>query len=127
MTFNIRMGVSEVNHFWEELKSKVKSNKANKDEVKLYKRIRNALRHLAADPSYNGLGTHPIDLLSAILKQKVWCSYLNNKTPSAGRIYWVYGPARNEITIFAISKHPDDTEHGYTSLLGAGAWSLFHK
>lgn len=127
MSYDIRLGVSEVNTFWENLKVKVKSKKANKDELVLYKRIRKALRLLANNPGYNSLGTHSIDILSDILKQKVWCSYLNNKTPSAGRIYWVYGPGQNEITVFAMSKHPDETEHGYMALLGSGAWSLFRK
>jgi hypothetical protein len=39
---------------------------------------------------------------------KVWQSYLDNRTPAAGRLFWVYGPGKNEITIIGLEPHPED-------------------
>ena len=43
---------------------------------------------------------------------KVWQSYLENRTPAAGRIFWAYGPGKGEITILAVEPHPEDQKHG---------------
>lgn len=40
---------------------------------------------------------------------KVWQSYLENNTPSAGRVYWVYYP-KGSITIIGIEPHPNDNK-----------------
>jgi len=39
-------------------------------------------------------------------------SYLENRKPAAGRIYWVYGPGRKEITIISLEPHPEDKKRG---------------
>jgi len=45
---------------------------------------------------------------------KVWQSYLENRTPAAGRIFWAYGPGKGEITILAVEPHPEDQKQsGY--------------
>lgn len=116
MTFDIRLGVPGVENFWNELKSKIRSGDANKDEIKLYKRIKKTLILLQNNPAHNSLHTHQNSVLSNIIKRKVWCSYIKNKTPRAERLYWVYGPNQNEITVVGIEKHPDDTNHAYMSI-----------
>lgn len=45
-------------------------------------------------------------------QKKVWQSYLENRKPSAGRLYWVYGPAKGEITIIGLEPHPEDKKRG---------------
>jgi hypothetical protein len=48
---------------------------------------------------------------------KVWQSYLENNTPGAGRLYWVYGPGRLEITIIGLEPHPEDKKKdGYAKV-----------
>ena len=37
--FDIHMGVPEMEIFWNELSDKVRTEKASKDEIKLYKKI----------------------------------------------------------------------------------------
>ena len=32
--------------------------------------------------------------------------YVQNRTPSAYRIFWCYGPKKSEMTIIAITPHP---------------------
>ena len=44
---------------------------------------------------------------------RVWESYLENNTPKAGRIFWVYAPERNDITIIGLEPHPDDKNNAY--------------
>jgi hypothetical protein len=46
----------------------------------------------------------------------VWEPYLENKTPEAGRIFWVYGPNRMEITIIGLEPHPEDKSNAYNKI-----------
>lgn len=114
--FTIRMGIPEMEEFWEELESKVDTGIANKDEIKLYKKIGKALLLLANDPRYPGLNSHEISSLSVRYGQKVWESYLENRTPAAGRIFWTYGPGQGDITIVAIEPHPNDKSNAYKKI-----------
>ena len=43
---------------------------------------------------------------------KVWQSYLENNKSNAMRMYWVYGPNPNEITIIGLEPHPKDKKNG---------------
>ena len=110
------MGIPEIEAFWAELEAKVESETASKDEVKLYKKIGKALVLLANDPRHPGLNSHEISSLTARYGQKVWESYLENKTPAAGRIFWTYGPGQGDITIIAIEPHPNDKSNAYKKI-----------
>ena len=44
---------------------------------------------------------------------KVFESYLENNTPAAGRVFWVYGPGRGDITIIGLEPHPNDKVKSY--------------
>jgi hypothetical protein len=59
------------------------------------KKVRRALGLLQTDPTYPGLHSHLYQHFPGIEKEKVWDSYIENRTPGAWRIYWMYGP--NEI------------------------------
>lgn len=107
--FEIHMGIPEMKEFWDSLSNKVETNTASKTEEKLYKQIGKALYHISINPKYPGLETHDIDVLSKRYGMNVWQSYLENNTPAAGRIFWVYGPNKNEITIIGLEPHPNDT------------------
>jgi hypothetical protein len=39
--------------------------------------------------------------------EEVWESYVENRTPGAWRIWWIYGPAADTLTIVTIGPHPD--------------------
>jgi hypothetical protein len=47
---------------------------------------------------------------------KVWQSYLENNKSAAGRLFWVYGPDKEDITIIGIEPHPEDKKNGYTKI-----------
>jgi len=111
--FNIRMGIPEMEKFWTELSCKVKGNAASKDEQTLYKKLGKSLSLLANNPRHPGLCSHDINDLSNRYGMKVWQSYLENNTPRAGRIFWVYGPNRQDITVIGLEPHPNDKKDGY--------------
>ena len=47
---------------------------------------------------------------------KVWESYLENKTPAAGRMFWVYGPNQADITMLGLDPHPNDKAGAYRKI-----------
>lgn len=115
MTFNIYFGVPEMRDYWLELNSKVSKGIATKDEKKFLKKLTKSLRFLETNPKHNSLNSHEIEILSKRYGRKVWESYLENKTPAAGRIFWVYYPP-GAITIIGIEPHPNDTKHSYETI-----------
>ena len=38
---------------------------------------------------------------------------MENHTPQADRIFWVYGPGQNDITIIGVEPHPNDKGNAY--------------
>lgn len=56
------------------------------------KKVRKALGLLQTDPLYPGLHSHRYHHFPGLEKDKVWDSYVENRTPGAWRIYWMYGP-----------------------------------
>ena len=101
---------------WNNLTMKHKSGTADADEEKLYNRMAKAIKLLASNPRHPGLHTHEIKELTARYGRKVWQSYLENKTPKAGRIYWVYGIGQGAITIIGLEPHPDDMSNAYNKI-----------
>lgn len=111
--FTIRLGVPEMEQLWKNLTEKNRTGTANKDEIKLYKKLGKTLAQISKDPRHRGLHTHDIAALTARYGERVWQSYLENDTPAAGRVFWVYGPGRMEITIIGLEPHPDDKSNAY--------------
>ena len=114
--FDITMGVPEMKEFWDNLKKRVKDECASKSDKKLYKKLGKAFYHLSIDPYYPSLNTHEITELSKRYGERVWQSYLENNTPAAGRIYWVYGPNKNDITIIGLEPHPNTKSNSYKKI-----------
>jgi hypothetical protein len=84
-----------------------KETKSSKAEG-LFKQVHKALKLLRENPRHQGLQTHayrsvkhPFDA-----KGKVFEAYAQNVTPGAYRVFWCYGPGKQEITIIAITPHP---------------------
>lgn len=74
--------------------------------VKL-KKVRKALKFLAEHgPTHPGLRSHPYQSVPGPRGETLWESYVENHTPSAWRIWWIYGPNPDEITIITIGPHP---------------------
>ena len=79
----------------------------------LYKQLGKAMALLSSNPKHPGLNSHEITSLSSRYGMKVFESYLENNTPKAGRIFWVYGPNKKDITIIGLEPHPDDKSNAY--------------
>lgn len=112
--FTIRLGIPEMEDLWTYLVQRKEYGTLTECENLLYKKMGKAMRLLANNPRHPGLNSHEIDSLSRRYGMKVWESYLENKTSRAGRIFWIYGPGKQEITILGLEPHPEDKKNsGY--------------
>ncbi|MCS5707981.1 hypothetical protein CC99x_003595 [Candidatus Berkiella cookevillensis] len=91
-----------------DLREKAKQSSQNSRQFGLYKQINKALRLLEANPRHPGLQTHEYSSLNNPFnpKEKFFEAYAQNNTPGAYRIFWCYGPNKQQITIIAITPHP---------------------
>jgi len=111
--FEIHMGIPEMETFWCDLTAKADAGIATKNEERLFNKLGKAFLLLSEDPRHPGLHSHEISSLTARYGQKVWESYLENSKPAAGRIFWTYGPDKEQITILAFEPHPNDKSNAY--------------
>ncbi|KTD24759.1 Uncharacterised protein [Legionella lansingensis] len=69
---------------------------------KRFKAVRKALGYLERNPPYPGLNTHKYSSLQGPSGEEVFEAYAENNTPVAYRIFWYYGPNKEQFTIIAI-------------------------
>ena len=112
MAFNIRMGVQGMEAMWSDLVDRARRSGLDKDEQTFYRKLVKAFGYLRENPRHNSLASHEIDALSRKCGFRVFQSYLENKTPAAGRMFWGYGPNKGDITILGVEAHPEDKKHG---------------
>ena len=76
----------------------------------LLKQIKKSIAYLQTNPKHPSLNTHSYDSIEHPFnpKEKVFEAYVQNNTPAAYRIFWCYGPDKKQITIIAITPHPND-------------------
>lgn len=74
-------------------------------EKKLAK-VRRTLGRIQQTPRHPGLNSHKYDSIKGINGEEVWESYVENRTPSAWRVFWHYGPDQAVVTIVTIAPHP---------------------
>ena len=74
----------------------------------LVRQIKKSLAYLQRNPKHPSLHTHAYSSIENPYhpKEKVFEAYAQNRTPSAYRIFWCYGPAKTQLTIIAITPHP---------------------
>ena len=60
-------------------------------------------------PYPNRLQTHKYNSMRGENGEEIFESYAENKTPAAHRIFWHYGPKREQITVIAIVPHPQSS------------------
>ena len=68
--------------------------------------VRKALGLLETNQRHPSLQTHKYESLKKPRGEEVFEAYAENRTPAAYRIFWFYGPGKNEITIIAVTPHP---------------------
>lgn len=69
-------------------------------------KVRSCLARLSVDPRHPGLHAHRYRSKYGPGGEDVWEVYVENRSPSAWRIWFCYGPRRDVITIVTIAPHP---------------------
>ena len=82
----------------------IERDRAYSDKLR---KVRKVLAFLEANPRHGSLSSHRFESLGGPRGEVVWESYVENRTPGAWRIWWWYGPEREQITILSIGPHPD--------------------
>lgn len=114
--YSLVMGVPEMEELYEYLAVGKEAGTLDPEERKLATKFFKTLDLLSTNPRHNSLASHEIDELTRRVGFKVFQSYLENRTPAAGRLFWAYGPERGQITVLGLEPHPEDTRHGYASV-----------
>ena len=78
----------------------------NSAKRKMLKAVRKTLGLLETNLRHPSLQTHEFTSLKGPSGEKVFEAYAQQKTPGAYRVFWYYGPERNQITIVSITPHP---------------------
>lgn len=76
------------------------------DDLDYLEKNKKALGYLSINPRHPSLNTHKYTSLIGPNKEEIFETYAENKKPAAYRIFWYYGPKKNQITILAITPHP---------------------
>lgn len=71
------------------------------------KSVLRTLGFLETNLRHPSLQTHEFTALTGPDGEKVFEAYAQQKTPRAYRVFWCYGPQKNELTIIAITAHPN--------------------
>jgi hypothetical protein len=58
------------------------------NELAKLKKVRKSLGYLEQNPRHPSFASHPYESFPVDRKVKVWDSYVENRTPSAWRIFW---------------------------------------
>lgn len=84
-----------------------KKAKPSKQEG-LFKQVVKCLSLLSSNPRHPGLESHEFTSIPHPYKKgdKVFEAYIQHRTPGAYRLFWCYGPSKDQITIIAITPHP---------------------
>ena len=90
--------------FTDEADRILKELQKNKDP-KLNK-VRKTLGLIETNLRHPGLQTHEFTSLSGPNGEKVFESYVENRTSGAWRVFWFYGPKRGMIRVLNIAQHP---------------------
>lgn len=80
--------------------------KIDKGLEKRLNAVRKTLGYLENNPRHPSLNTHKYDSLNGPGGAEVFEAYAESNTPAAYRIFWCYGPEKQEIIILAITSHP---------------------
>ena len=92
--------------FTEEASACLDKLEKNKSSAKVFKAVRKSLGYLEINPRHPGLNTHKFTSFNGPDDQEVFEAYAQNNTSGAYRIFWCYGPDKQEITVLAITPHP---------------------
>jgi hypothetical protein len=90
----------------DEARNQLERLKKDKGLEKRYNAAKKAIRFLSENPRHKSLKTHEFTSLIGPKGEKIFEAYAEQSMPAAYRIFWHYGPNKNQITIIAITSHP---------------------
>lgn len=90
----------------DQAKQQLNALKNERELNKRYKAVKKVLCLLAENPRHKSIQTHEFTSLKGPQGEKVFEAYAEQATPAAYRIFWCYGPDKDQITILAVVKHP---------------------
>jgi hypothetical protein len=90
----------------DEAKNQLERLKKDKGLEKRYNAVKKAIHFSSENPRHRSLKTHEFTSLTGPNGEKIFEAYAEQSTPAAYRIFWYYGPGRNQMTILAITPHP---------------------
>lgn len=70
-----------------------------------YEKVGNCLFKLGENPRHPGLNSKRYKSLDKKHSESIWESYVENNVPAAYRVFWHYGPGKDEVTVVAITPH----------------------
>ena len=89
-----------------EAKNQLNLLKKDRGLEKRHRAVVKTIKFLAQNPRHKSIQTHEFTSLKGPNKEKIFEAYAEQSTPAAYRIFWYYGPDKNQITIISIIKHP---------------------
>lgn len=92
--------------FTDEAKNSLEELKKNPGKEKILKAVLKTLGLMETNLRHPDLRTHKFQSVSGPNGEEVFEAYVQNQTPGAYRIFWYYGPEKNQISIVAITPHP---------------------
>ena len=87
-------------------KNQIERLKKDRGLEKRYNAVKKAIHFLSENPRHKSHRTHEFTSLAGPKEEKIFEAYAEQSTPAAGRIFWYYGPHKNQITVIAITPHP---------------------
>lgn len=92
--------------FTDEAKANLKVLENDPSKKAILKVVRKTLGLMETNLRYPGLKSHKYDSLKGPRGEEVFEAYAQNQTPGAYRVFWYYGPQKNQISIVSIVSHP---------------------
>jgi len=80
--------------------------KKDKGFKKRQKAVQKTLKFLKVNPRHPSLQTHKFTSLEGPEGEEIFESYAEQNTPAAYRVFWYYGPEKQQITVVTITPHP---------------------
>jgi hypothetical protein len=93
-------------NFAEEAAEQLLELERDKSKMRIFRAVAKTIDLMQEDLRHPSLNVHEHISLSREKGFKVFESYTQNRTPGAYRVFWRYGPEKNETTIVAIVPHP---------------------
>jgi len=118
VAYKIRMGLPQMTEYWNSMTKTRAEGTLGKNERELFEKVQKALRFLRENPAHPGLHSHDIDALTKREGFTVYELYLENHSPGAGRMFWAYGPDKDDITILGVVPHPSKSGYKRVPLSG---------